>query len=599
MQTYLDPDQYNKGVPPSNTNPVAPGLLNSGPPASQGVPAPQVLQPPPGMPNPQTPTSGNIPPPQIPGGVPPMYRGIPQQQPQLPVNPSLSGAPINPTPTGTNIPGIIPTAGMPTMGQMGANKPNGWTPPPGFMDTPQNYRLHPENDPANHSGIWQEAYAKGIIARHEMDRQDQAQANANETQSWNRQQFTKQQQIQMGMQQAAAKGGYGGVIDYLNTADPEQSLKIQQQKNDLDQSMLKNQSLAMLNKQQQQTALFQGYGLLGKMGATILAAPAAERQQLYTQMLPMVKAVNPDAPSNLTAATPMLMLGAGQAMPDSAIWQAKKDATDSLTGIAKAQTDLNNYFKNGGKPTDPTALALTAKINEPIQDYMTKQATVDELATRKANNAADTSNKALSTINTISKNYNDNPITKNYMTFDQKWQPFLAAQQMYQQNPQDPAAVKAMSAAMAGLNQIRRVNPQVANWFVQNGSGINKKLDEWESIWNKGGEVVADPNSIGQMAQVGNQLHQNMATNMDKVTNIYKSQADAFDNPIKDSKGNMVHTKDQIPWIDTGGVTPATQQNIPSIADIQNGAASALARGADPTAVQQRTMQLKQKFGYQ
>ena len=313
MQSYIDPDQYNKD---KNGNP---------PPQSAVTPVVSSTN----DPNAQAPSQGWL-----------QQQQVLQQQSQA--NAQQQAAP-NPTPTGTTIPGQMVTANMPTSQQQAqGNQVNGWVPPPGYLQGSTNQQLQNSlgTNPANMSGMGQKGYAEGVIAGHQMMNADQAQGNANEMQTFKRQEITKQQQISMGMQQAAAKGGYGGVVDYLNTADPDRALQVQQAKTQLDQAMMKSESMAMQNDLQKKQSLFAGYGLLGKMGATILAAPQNERQALYQQMLPMVKAVNPDAPDNVAAATPMFMLGAGQSMPDSAIWQAKSDSTDANSEIGKAQEDL-------------------------------------------------------------------------------------------------------------------------------------------------------------------------------------------------------------------------------------------------------------------
>ena len=527
---------------------------------------------------------------------------LPPQGQQQPGGQLQQPPAVNPTPTGTIIPGQTVTAGMPTIAQQQANVPNGWTPPPGYLQGSTN--MQGKVDPSKLSGVGQEGYAKGMLAGQQLVDQKDQNNRANENQTFMRQAVTKQKQISMGMQQAALKDGYWGVVNYLNTADPEKSMAIQQQKTDLDTSMLKADSMKMQNDIQQKANLFAGYGLLGKMGATILSVPQEQRQALYNQMLPMVKAVNPDAPNNVADATSMFMLGAGQAMPDSAIWQKKGEVNDAQTEIAKTAQDYRDFKAAGGSDDSLEGKALLNKLNETNVDATLKQSQLDDLSTKKANTLADSNNKQLSTVATINKNYTDNPIIKNWMQLDPMLNKIDAAAQQLRlasqsKDPQNTAAaVKALGLAVSGAVGVKKENPQIADYMLKNGSGLSQKLDEFNSQYNKTGQIVTDPESITSLLNYAKQLHDISARDVDQVTAIYKKQGETYNNPVTNKDGTVTNVNDLIPWVQTSNYGSATPQHIPTQAEVDAKFQEHIAKGADPRVMEQRRQQVYQQLGY-
>lgn len=564
MQSYINPDQYNKDKDKTM------------PPQSAMVP----VNSPSNDPNAQAPSQGWL-----------QQQQALQQQAQA--NAQQQAAP-NPTPTGTIIPGQQVTSNMPTAQQQSQdNQVNGWTPPPGYLQGSTNQQLQNSlgTNPANMSGVGQRGYAEGVLAAHKMRNDDQAQGNANEMQTFKRQEITKQQQISMGMQQAAAKSGYGGVVDYLNTADPERSIQIQQAKTQLDQSMMKSESMATMNNLEKKQAVFAGYGLLGKMGATILAAPPAERQALYTQMLPMVKVVNPDAPDNVEAAQPMFMLGAGQSMPDSAHWAAKQDVLTAQTDVLKAQNDLSRYYANGGKPDDPVAQSLKAKVNQPTMDAAVAQNKVDNISTQNIAAKAGANKQQAEVIGNLTKTYFANPVVKNYNDFDKGYQNFLAAQQLLQKHPEDADAIRQMQAAIVTINGIKRINPNIMSYMTQTDNKAQEELDNLSSTINPHGKVVMSPQAVGRMASLLQGTHDQLAQHIAPITQLYQSQADQFNIP-----GSSINISSQIPWVNTGGIQQTAV--VPTPDQINARAQQDIAAGKDPRQVEMNRQNALNHYGY-
>jgi hypothetical protein len=472
-----------------------------------------------------------------------------QQVQQQQAQQSAAQNQINPTPTGTNVAGQTVTPGMASMGnsplQQSIQNANGgvianYTDPTTGKDinpNPVAYTM-PSNrpDPNKMSGIMQGAYARGQIAGQQMINQKQAQGNANETQSFQRQEFTKQQQIAQGMQQSALKGGYGGVVNFLQTADPERAIKLQQQKAELDQSMLKTDSMAMLNDDQKKNSLFAGYGLLGKMGATLLAAPPSDRANLYQHMLPMVQAVVPDAPTSLNNdAVSMLQLGAGQAKLPSQLWAAAGDAKTSSSALGQINDDIAAGAALGKTPqNDPGQAALVAKQQAALQDSKLKQYQVDDLKTRSAMQQAqmaksqqDQQSAALGVVNKVQNGLNAQ--SKDYNDFYNNYSKFKGAVNALQANPNDPAAQTALGQVVPTLiTNTKRINPAMIQQYSNTDNGIEGFLKEKLSMVNADGKIVMSPEEVGRLSNLGNYIYQGMSANQAHTNALYKDQANKY-----------------------------------------------------------------------
>jgi hypothetical protein len=442
---------------------------------------------------------------------------------------------VNPTPTGTTQQGATTTAGSPSIGATQA--PVGWTPPKGYFNGSTNGALQNSlgTNPANMSGAGQEAYAKGMLAGQQFLSNKDANSRANENQTFMRQAVTKQQQIAAGMQQAAVTGGYGGVIDYLRTADPDKAMQFESNKATLDQSMLKTQSLQMMNDQQKQDALFHGYSLLGKMGATILAAPETDRDNLYQHMVPMVKAVmGPDTPSNWSAAAPNFLLAAGQAMPDSARWAAADSAKTTAGDVETASNRLQSLANAGVAADSPQYKAAQLDYNTKVDNNLLKQSQADELVHKQASDDASTTKDQAALQQTRLKNTNQfqtnyDKQSKPFTDMATAMRNFQTAQQAMQSDPTNPNANMQMAAAMNSLEGIRRINPGMVNMALQTDSKAGEFFNKIASLANaQDKSYLTSPEAIGRMNKIGTAVMQKLNNDQLVVNNLYKPQATKY-----------------------------------------------------------------------
>lgn len=507
----------------------------------------------------------------------------------------------NPTPTGTNIPGQVVTANMPNMSAnpqqagypnqiMSATpNPNGGpmiNPNPAAVITSTNNANKP--DLSNMSGIQLGGYAKGLLAAHGMDLENQANARANETQTFQREEITKQQQIQMGMQQAAKTGGFGGVLEYLQTADPTQALKMQQSKASLDTQILQNQRLSMMNDQQKQAALVQGYGILGKMAVTLMRAPPEDRENMYQRILPIVQTVVPNAPTTLNNdASNILLLGAGQATPESILFNAQKQAMFAQSADGKLNMDIQQALNRGETPaSSPGLAALIAKRDSVVNDAMVKQAQVTELKTKSLlNDQASAKNDQelqVAKYNLNSKVDGDyQKASKPFTDIYKPYQAFQGALQSYS-NGGGGAAATAMSMAAMKLMGSNRITPSILADMEQTDRGIS-------SWYVKAKEEADAKQKIDMTPEAASRLN-------NLVTYVYKK----YGNDQLQTNAQYGNLASQYK-IDHNAITwhNPMDTTVDTAAAIDQRAQAAIAAGAPEAAVISRANGLKAAIGAQ
>ncbi len=208
-----------------------------------------------------------------------------------------------------------------------------------------------------------EGWAKGFLARKELERQTNADRRAEETLNLTKEEFgqkrflfEKEMSLQNGMANAAQLGGYNGVISYLEQQDPERAIDFTKRKLALDESIMNNEVLRATSKKDIASAMAESYGIIGKMGASIFMAPPDQQEAMYSKLLPILRTVDPNAPDNLAEGTPNLMLGMAQSMPANAFWANKTTAQQAQSAAGKLQSDIDNRVARGETPENSEGL---------------------------------------------------------------------------------------------------------------------------------------------------------------------------------------------------------------------------------------------------
>lgn len=298
-----------------------------------------------------------------------------------------------------------------------------------------------------------EDWAKGFELGQQNQRANAAQQNENEKMSWSRTDRMEKRQIDEGMRTAAQEGGYSGVVDYLKTADPERAIMFDDAKQKLDQSMLKTETMASLLPAEQLKALGEGYSVIGKMGMALLNAPDKDKQNLYNTMLPMIRKINPEAPDDVMAATPMFLLAASQATPANLLFRDKNGLANAQSNVAKLESDISKRLAAGADPQTDDALksmlvqregyrskALQAQIN--LTNTQLNQTRLNQNQQLKIFQANETFNKNLQSY------------SKDFIDKMSVYKDTYSAVQMIAKDPSNPYPQMVLARKFAmGLNK--------------------------------------------------------------------------------------------------------------------------------------------------
>lgn len=105
-----------------------------------------------------------------------------------------------------------------------------------------------------------------------------------------------QSDMRKGYQDAAASGGLDGALDYLERTDPEKALSLRAKQQDLSNSYLQAAMLKTQDQRMQQDIAQQNAEFVAKANDVILRQPSERQQEVYQQMLPLLKQHDPAAP---------------------------------------------------------------------------------------------------------------------------------------------------------------------------------------------------------------------------------------------------------------------------------------------------------------
>lgn len=183
-------------------------------------------------------------------------------------------------------------------------------------------------------------------------------ANKQEEFSWKRSEVERQKQIQQGMMEAGQAGGYTGVIEYLKQVDPEKAMKLHADKLKLDDSIMKNDVYKAAIPVKKAQAMADAYGVLGKMGAAILNAPADQRQAMYDNLKPIMgQVMDPaDIPDSVDdpRAKSIAMLSTAQSMKENSIAETALGVNNAKDAIGKNMAAIKLLeTKLANNPDDP------------------------------------------------------------------------------------------------------------------------------------------------------------------------------------------------------------------------------------------------------
>lgn len=364
---------------------------------------------------------------------------------------------------------------------------------------------------------FQAGAAKGALAASQEARDQGTFEMQKEAFGWKRDEVEKERTLQAGMIDAAKDGGYNGVIAYLEKADPERALKFTDAKLSLDDHILTNDVAKATADFKKKELLIESYGLLGKMGASLLSAPEEDRETMYQSLLPIAQKINPQMPTDLQSATPIFMLAMAQAAPANQLFGTQKQALSSQSALGKLDVDIKDRLAKGVSPDDPGLQALVAERNNVQIKNATDQAqyTKAQLAVTKDQFQA---------TETVSTNLQ--AASKDFMNFADSYSSIQAALSTLAQNPDSPVAQAALGRSFVmGYNKgaISETDAKLPEGTA-GAAELQKKLTSMMT-----GQIVRlTPTEIANVAQLYDGLKDQKLNRQKAVESTFQQSTSSF-----------------------------------------------------------------------
>ncbi len=414
-----------------------------------------------------------------------------------------------------------------------------------------------------------------------------------EQQSWARTDRAEKRNVDAGMRDAAKQGGFEGVVDFLKTADPDRAMTFQSAKLDLDKKIMSTDLYSALLPVEKAKALFEGYGVLGKMGSALLNAPEKDRSNMYQTMLPMIKTINPQASSTLDGnAVSMFMLAAAQATPENILFDANKRLTSSGTSIEKIDSAISTRLKAGEDGNSPLMKDLMAQreieTNKVQQSRFTLQAAQNKALGQDQSNAKDAAQAQSTQYTLVSKMNKDlNDQSKDYNDYLTIKSDLDGSLKTLEQNGgkgglAQITAVKALARVFAGNKMVR--DSTVQSMIHSAGSDVDETVKKLQSINGQDGKVILSPEEVGQLKQLNQNVAQEKWKQQQERNDFYSKQASQY---LKNPSDLKLPSSPFAP-------TPSAPVTY-TLPQIQQMGAGALKSGKDPEAVRQMMDKLIQQ----
>ncbi len=406
---------------------------------------------------------------------------------------------------------------------------------------------------------------------------------------WKKKDRYKQEAIDKGMIEASQAGGYTGVVQYLSQVDPEKAIQFHANKLALDDKIMQNDVMKSVVQNKKMDAMFESYGVIGKMGAALLNAPETQRADMYQQILPMVKKVVPDAPDTLNGqAIGMFMLGAAQSMDANQIASTALGVDKATDAIGKNVAAMKS-LEQQGKTNSPEYQARSAELakQQQVNDSLQLQNTNAKLSALSKD--ANIQNKQLAATLTVK---NDLAKTsKSYTDFMGSYQQIKPLLDIIDTKPND---------ANARIQLRQYVARQ-----TEKGVMTNQDIERMSSA---AGYAKMSKNIVGYMTGQSQVLNDQEIVQIKDMMNAFAKEQ--YNNQIlKEQKyGEMIGSKfdgllnyKDIPkpsqmYVDT--IAPSNAKPQPTADDIKEGLSSPAAMqefqsffGQDPRAIMQQNQQ--------
>lgn len=298
-----------------------------------------------------------------------------------------------------------------------------------------------------------------------------------------------QMSLSQGIDQAAKNGGFHGTVDFLNQYHPTLAKQAVQIDAEVKAGMDQTDIVKTLPATEKIAAYQDGYRALSQIGTTLLQADPKDRAAMYKQMLPMVQAVNPNAPTTLdNKAISMFMVAATQTTPNGVVSNIQNYKMSSIHDIETLRNKYQQLKNSGATMSNSEELrALGNKLDEANlhlnnADVMALKNHLNDIATQTKVNlaqdqqAAQAVKQALdSKLNTIEQALKDNEQETNPAKFSQNLAKIKSMQAEYNQ-----LMANATNGNMSAVvSQLKGAEQQpVADKAAVTGNNILSQADQ-------------------------------------------------------------------------------------------------------------------------
>lgn len=428
-------------------------------------------------------------------------------------------------------------------------------------------------------------------ANQSQDNANQSQDNANASENRTQTTFLNEQQLQLGMRQASEQGGFDAVIDFLRTADPVKAVQFNRMKLELDDKMAESEVIQTALPAKKAAAMVEGYEVLGKMGMALLQANDDDRGNMYKQMLPIIKTVNPGASASLDQnAVDMFVLAAAQATPTNTLATSQKQMAMAKTEYGQTAMAMDELSRSGKKDSDlyrnleMHSKALQSKDNEAFLQQTKAQMAINEQMGGDPEQNAKINQQYAKQLQSLSSAYLSSvegfkTMTSNLQVIDQY-------------GPSDSRSAIALVAMrrtmVKDLNKGPMTDKDVAE--LQGTAGLGT-MSKKATAFLTGSNVPLNSSEVSQVAELYKTYMQTKQASQIQVENQFKQ----FSTQFKHNDGSPIINWDNMPLPSKlGGALIDSNVKPPLEAVLQQQADAAIKAGKDPSAVKQRIQEILQ-----
>lgn len=175
----------------------------------------------------------------------------------------------------------------------------------------------------------------------------------------------KKMALEQGLMEASQKDGIVGAMDFLQSADPKEYMRLKKMQTEVERGMLENKKLSESSRLDKLGTLKEGYAIVANVGQQIENLKSAkEKAEVHQMMYPMMKEVMGNMPNIYNPkAKGMYRLALAMSDPKAIHKRAKNEQLKSSGKISKLHDDLALALSRGADPNSKRVLDIQKQID--------------------------------------------------------------------------------------------------------------------------------------------------------------------------------------------------------------------------------------------